>query len=141
MDRMIWTAMSGMTDSSVRQRVIANNMANAQTIGFRAETVYSTPVTLKGAPIEARALIDGEVHGANMTPGAIVPTGRVSVTTYANPSASKALTVAVKPNRVRSAAVPWGEGPSNRCANSVGQPPDPGTTLADMGCPSTSEMR
>ena len=76
MDRMIWTAMSGMTDSTTRQRVIANNMANAQTIGFRAETIYSTPVTLKGAPIEARALIDGEVHGANMSPGAIMPTGR-----------------------------------------------------------------
>ena len=31
MDRLIWTAISGMTDSMTRQRVIASNMANAQT--------------------------------------------------------------------------------------------------------------
>ena len=39
MDRLIFTAFSGLSSSMVRQRVIANNMANAQTIGFRAETL------------------------------------------------------------------------------------------------------
>ncbi|MDE2595401.1 MAG: flagellar basal body rod protein FlgF [Sphingomonadales bacterium] len=76
MDRLIWTAMSGMTDSMVRQRVIASNMANAQTIGFRAETLYSTPITLKGPQLEARALSEGEVRGANLRPGSVVQTGR-----------------------------------------------------------------
>ena len=37
MDRLIYTAVSGMYASMVRQRMIASNMANAQTIGFRAE--------------------------------------------------------------------------------------------------------
>ena len=71
MDHLIFTAYSGMNGSMVRQRVIASNMANAQTIGFRAETLTATPVTLKvgpnGAPaLEARAMTDGEVHGASM---------------------------------------------------------------------------
>ena len=35
MDRLIFTAFSGLNASMVRQRVIASNMANAQTIGFR----------------------------------------------------------------------------------------------------------
>ena len=76
MDRLIWTAVSGMTDSMTRQRVIASNMANAQTTGFRAETLWSQPVTLKGPQLEARAFTDGEVRGANMRPGTIVQTGR-----------------------------------------------------------------
>ena len=76
MDRLIWTAMSGMNDSMVRQRVIASNMANAQTTGFRAEMLYSTPVTLTGPALEARALSEGEVKGADMRPGAISHTGR-----------------------------------------------------------------
>ena len=76
MDRLIYTAMSGMSDSMVRQRVLASNMANAQTIGFRAETLYSTPVTLDGPSLEARAMTDGEVRGADMSAGAITQTGR-----------------------------------------------------------------
>ncbi len=76
MDRLIWTAMSGMNDSMVRQRVIASNMANAQTIGFRAEMLYSTPVTLTGPALEARAMSEGEVRGADMRAGAISHTGR-----------------------------------------------------------------
>jgi flagellar basal-body rod protein FlgF len=59
-----------------QQQVIANNLANAQTTGFRAEMAYATPVTLTGGSLEARALTDGEVHGADMTAGAVVSTGQ-----------------------------------------------------------------
>lgn len=76
MDRLIYTAMSGLSDSMTRQQVIANNMANAQTTGFRAELVYATPITLKGPQLEARAFTDGEVHGADMRAGAIMQTGQ-----------------------------------------------------------------
>lgn len=76
MDRLIYTAMSGMTDSMTRQRVLASNMANAQTIGFRAEMLYSTPVTLDGPSLEARAMTEGEVRGADMSMGAFTETGR-----------------------------------------------------------------
>jgi flagellar basal-body rod protein FlgF len=76
MDRLIYTAVSGMADSMTRQRVIASNMANAQTVGFKAETLYSTPITLKGNGLEARAMTEGEVRGANMASGSFSPTGR-----------------------------------------------------------------
>lgn len=76
MDRLIFTAMSGMTDSMTRQRVLASNMANAQTIGFRAEMLYTQPVTLKGPSLEARAMSEGEVRGADMSAGTITATGR-----------------------------------------------------------------
>lgn len=76
MDRLIYTAMSGMTDSMTRQRVLASNMANAQTVGFRAEMLYSTPVTLDGPSLEVRAMTEGEVRGADMSAGSITETGR-----------------------------------------------------------------
>ena len=76
MDRMIWTAVTGMSASMARQRMIASNMANAQTIGFRAEIMRATPMTLKGPSLESRAMTDASVHGAIMTAGAMTPTGR-----------------------------------------------------------------
>lgn len=76
MDRLIYTAYSGMTGSTVRQRVIASNMANAQTIGFRAEMLTTTPMTLKGPSLEARAMTEGEVYGASMAQGTLVETGK-----------------------------------------------------------------
>lgn len=75
MDRLIFTAYSGMTGSHVRERVIASNMANAQTIGFRAETLNFTPMTLKGPQLEARSMTSGEVRGASMKQGSLVQTG------------------------------------------------------------------
>ena len=76
MDRLIYTAMSGMTSAMARQRMIASNMANTQTIGFRAETMQFTPMTLDGESIEVRAMNVGEVHGASMRSGTVMQTGR-----------------------------------------------------------------
>lgn len=76
MDRLIYTAFSGLQSSMVRQRVIASNMANAQTIGYRADTVQFTPTTLQGSGLEVRALNDSEVRGALMTEGSLTQTGR-----------------------------------------------------------------
>jgi flagellar basal-body rod protein FlgF len=76
MDRLIYTAVSGMSDSMTRERVIASNMANSSTIGFKAEKLYTTPVTLKGPTLEARAMADGEVKSADMSAGNITQTGR-----------------------------------------------------------------
>ena len=74
MDHLIYTAVSGLTDSMTRERVIANNMANANTTGFRAEMIYATPMTLKGPSLEARAMTEAEVKGADMRAGAITQT-------------------------------------------------------------------
>jgi flagellar basal-body rod protein FlgF len=76
MDRLIYTAMSGMSSAMARQRMIASNMANTQTTGFRAETMQFTPMTLEGDSIEVRAMNLGEVHGASMRAGTVMQTGR-----------------------------------------------------------------
>ena len=76
MDRLIWTAVSGMNASMARERMIANNMANAQTPGFRAEVMAATPTTLEGPSLEVRALTGAAVYGAAMDPGTLVETGR-----------------------------------------------------------------
>jgi len=75
MDRLIFTAYSGLSASMVQQRVIANNMANAQTTGFRAELLVATPTTVKGSGLEARAMTDAQVRGANMHQGDLQQTG------------------------------------------------------------------
>lgn len=76
MDRLIWTAVTGMNASMARQRMIASNMANSQTVGFRAEVMAQTPVTLIGPSIQVRALSDPAVRGARMEQGAFIATGR-----------------------------------------------------------------
>ena len=76
MDRLVYTALSGMQASMNRQRAIASNMANAQTIGFRAEQFDQRPVTLKGTGLEARSMQEGGVRSADMSGGEIVETGR-----------------------------------------------------------------
>jgi flagellar basal-body rod protein FlgF len=76
MDRLIYTAATGMTAAMNRQRVIASNLANTQTIGFRAETLLATPMTLDGPQLEVRALNSTQVKGAEMKQGSIITTGR-----------------------------------------------------------------
>ena len=79
MDRLIYTAISGMNASMARERMIASNMANAQTIGFRAEIMQFTPQTIVNQDarpnLEVRAMTSGEVHGALMKAGSLTQTG------------------------------------------------------------------
>ena len=76
MDRLIYTALSGLQASMHQQRVTASNMANAQTIGFRAEIMDSRAVTTRGETPEVRAMQRAAVRSADMAAGEIVPTGR-----------------------------------------------------------------
>lgn len=76
MDRLIYTAVSGMNASMLRQKMIASNMANAQTIGFRAEVMEFTPMTLKGQSLEVRAMNHSAVQGAIMRAGSLTQTDR-----------------------------------------------------------------
>ena len=75
MDRLIYTALSGMNASMERQRVIASNMANAQTVGFRAELLDQRPVTIDGQTLDVRAMERAEVRGARMEAGEMTRTG------------------------------------------------------------------
>jgi flagellar basal-body rod protein FlgF len=74
-DRLIYTAMTAMNAAMDRQRVVANNLANASTPGFRQEIFSVTPATLKDGSLEARSPARGNVRGADMTAARVVPTG------------------------------------------------------------------
>ncbi len=76
MDRMIYTAMTGMNAAMDRQRATANNLANASTPGFRKEVFAVTPATLRDGSLEARAVARGAVRGADMDAAKVNPTGR-----------------------------------------------------------------
>lgn len=75
MDRLIYTAMTAMNAAMDRQRVVANNLANASTPGFRQEIFAVTPATLQDGSLEARAMARGNVRGADMKAARVVPTG------------------------------------------------------------------
>ncbi len=76
MDRLIYTALTGMNAAMDRQRATANNLANASTPGFRREVFAVTSATLQDGSIEARALARGVVRGADMTRAQVNPTGQ-----------------------------------------------------------------
>lgn len=76
MDRLIYTAFTGMNAAMDRQRVVANNLANASTPGFRQEEFAVTSATLRNGSHEARALAQGVVRGVDLTAGRVVPTGQ-----------------------------------------------------------------
>jgi flagellar basal-body rod protein FlgF len=78
MDRLIHTSLSAMRGAMSRQATIANNLANANTVGFRAEMASQRPLWLRGGGGQFEGRIQGseEVVNADMKAGAINQTGR-----------------------------------------------------------------
>lgn len=75
MDKMIHTNLKAMQGIMNRQTAIANNMANADTIGFRAEIVNAQALYLQGEGLDTRASTSESVIGADMNAGAVTMTG------------------------------------------------------------------
>ena len=76
MDKLIYTAASGLKSHMAAQAAIANNMANASTIGFRAEKVNFDSLMLKGPGFDSRQPASEEVMDFDRSAGAITTTGR-----------------------------------------------------------------
>lgn len=76
MDRLVHTSLSAMRGAMARQTAIANNLANANTTGFRAEMSSVRSLWLQGGALESRAPASEEVLAADMRSGAIAETGR-----------------------------------------------------------------
>ena len=76
MDKLIYTAASGLKAHMAAQAAIANNMANASTIGFRAERVNFDALMLKGPTFESRQPTSEEVKDFDRSSGTIISTGR-----------------------------------------------------------------
>ncbi|RKP44392.1 flagellar basal-body rod protein FlgF [Trinickia fusca] len=81
MDRLIYTAMTGAAQALEQQAVVANNLANASTTGFRAQlaTFRSAPMGFgDGTTINndtTRTFVLSSTPRADLTPGPISQTG------------------------------------------------------------------
>ena len=76
MDRMIYLSMAGAKASMQRQDVLANNLANVSTNGFRAELQAFRAVPVRGDGSTTRAYALETTIGYNPDPGVITSTGR-----------------------------------------------------------------
>ncbi|MBB4642449.1 flagellar basal-body rod protein FlgF [Rhizorhapis suberifaciens] len=75
MDRLVHTAMTAMRGAMARQTAIANNLANANTTGFRAEIANASTTWLNGPGVNARAQASEQVIAADMASGSVTHTG------------------------------------------------------------------
>jgi flagellar basal-body rod protein FlgF len=76
MDRLIYTSMSGAKYLLERQATLANNLANAGTTGFRADTVGLRAVPTVGAQAGTRVFTVETTTGADFSQGPMTATGR-----------------------------------------------------------------
>jgi len=76
MDRLIYTSLTAMRGSMARQTATANNLANAQTPGFRAEISAAQSLWLRGDGANTRAFANENVIAADMRSGTITHSGR-----------------------------------------------------------------
>ena len=81
MDRLIYTAMTGASQALEQQTVVANNLANVSTTGFRAQLANFRSVPMAfgdGSSVNndtTRTFVLSATPGSDMTPGAITHTG------------------------------------------------------------------
>jgi flagellar basal-body rod protein FlgF len=75
-DRLIYTSLTAMRGAQARQAATANNLANAQTPGFRGDIAEAQSLWVRGDGLESRAVASEEVIGADMRAGVVMTTGR-----------------------------------------------------------------
>lgn len=76
MDKLAYTSVNAMKSLMNRQTVIANNMANSNTIGFKADMVSAKAQYLNGPGHDSRAMATERDMQADMNAGTIKQTGR-----------------------------------------------------------------
>ena len=75
MDRLVNTALTAMRGAMARQASVANNLANVNTVGFRAEVANAETRWIKGDTFDTRAQASEQVIAADMAQGAVTSTG------------------------------------------------------------------
>ena len=73
---MIYVAMSGAKHILDQQAVVAHNLANVSTNGYRAAASAFRAVPVQGDGLPTRAFVVDSTPGANFAPGALQSTGR-----------------------------------------------------------------
>lgn len=104
MDRMIYTAMSGASQTLALQAVTSNNLANVSTPGFKAQLANFRAVPVEGASLATRSFVTAS------TPAADLSAGRVNYT-------ERTLDVALQPNDWLAVTLPDGSEAYTRNGN------------------------
>ena len=76
MDRMIYLSMSGAKATLQRQDILAHNLANVSTTGFRAELAAFRAVPVRGDGASTRVYALESTPGHSDAPGVVQTTGR-----------------------------------------------------------------
>ena len=76
MDRLGYTAMTAASRSMSSLQVRANNLANVNTPGFRADLEQAKSVAVEGYGYDSRHLAQVQNNGVSLAPGALMATGR-----------------------------------------------------------------
>lgn len=76
MDRLGYTAMSAAARSMMSLQVQANNLANVNTPGFRADLEAAEAAAVEGYGYDSRHLAVVRDNGVDMRPGVLMATGR-----------------------------------------------------------------
>ncbi len=76
MDKLAYTSVNAMKSLMTRQTAIANNMANSNTVGFKADMVSAKSQYLNGPGHNSRAMAVERDMQADMNTGAVTQTGR-----------------------------------------------------------------
>lgn len=76
MDKLIYTSMTGAKHLMARQDSLAQNLANANTTGYRADTIALRAVPARGDAAGTRVFTVETTTGSDFTPGPMTATGR-----------------------------------------------------------------
>lgn len=76
MDRMLYIAMSGAKEILLAQANTTNNLANANTVGFKRDLEAFKAVPIEGPGYASRVYTQTEGTGTDFTQGPLITTGR-----------------------------------------------------------------
>lgn len=76
MDRLLYISMSGAKQTMMAQTVNANNLANVNTTGFRADLAAFESLPVNGPGYASRTYAQSQGLGANFATGSLLTTGR-----------------------------------------------------------------
>ena len=76
MDRLVYTAMSGAKSMLDRQAMVANNLANVSTPGFRADVGVYRAIPVDGQGMPTRTSVLASTPGTDFSTGPLMETGR-----------------------------------------------------------------
>lgn len=104
MDRALYIAMTGATQTMKAQALNSHNLANASTVGFKAELAAQQPVAVDGPMMPTRVNTQLRAQGFDSSLGSIMQTGN-------------ALDLALAPDRWLAVQAPDGAEAYTRAGN------------------------